>query len=61
MDEIEKERQALRDAQAKSVMPLIGGLLDAWEGLPNDLKGQIEEASVLGEYLDSIENAMERD
>lgn len=32
------ERERLRAAQSKAVMPLIGSLLDAWDGLSNDLK-----------------------
>lgn len=32
------ERDRLRAAQSKAAMRLIGPLLDAWDGLPNDLK-----------------------
>jgi hypothetical protein len=56
---IEAEHRRLRKAQADAVMPKIGGLLDAWEGLSNDLKAQIEEESALGEYLDEIDTLME--
>lgn len=56
------ELKRLRAAQAKAVMPLIGQLLDAWEAVPNDLKGEIEEgAADLAEALDSINEAMEAD
>ena len=56
------EREQLRAEQARAVMPLIGQLLDAWEGVPNDLKGEIEEgATDLAEALDSIRDAMEGD
>jgi hypothetical protein len=54
------EHERLREAQAVKVMPLIGQLLDAWEAVPNDLKGEIEEgATGLAEALDSINDAME--
>ena len=56
------EQKRLRAAQARAVMPLIGPLLDAWEAVPNDLKGMIEEdAADLAEALDSINEAMEGD
>lgn len=56
MSEIER----LRREQAKAVMPLIGGLLDQWEGMSNDAKGSLrEESPVLCEYLDRIDAAME--
>ena len=56
------EQKRLRQAQARAVMPLIGQLLDAWEAVPNDLKGMIEEdATDLAEALDSINEAMEGD
>jgi len=52
------EIERLRKAQAKAVMPLIGPLLDAWEGLPNDFKGA-EEFEELNEQLEAINAAME--
>lgn len=33
----------LRKDQAKRVMPLIGPLMDAWDGMPNDVKDYLEE------------------
>jgi hypothetical protein len=48
----------LRKAQAKAVMPMIGPLLDAWEGLPNDFKDS-EELEALNEHLSAINSAME--
>jgi hypothetical protein len=54
------EKESLRLEQNERVMPLIGGLLDAWEGLSNDLRSTIaEEAPELGFYLDRINRAME--
>jgi hypothetical protein len=52
------ELARLRKAQAKAVMPLIGPLLDAFEGLPNDLKLD-EGLGDLVEALQAIETAME--
>lgn len=55
-----KEIERLRKAQAKAVMPLIGPLLDAFEGLPNDFRSEMEEhAESLVQYLTDIESAME--
>jgi len=55
-----EEVQDLREEQTKRVMPLIGGLLDAWDGLSNDFKEtMIEEAPSLVAYLDDINRAME--
>lgn len=57
---IRRERQGLRIVQARAVMPLIGPLLDAWEGIPNDAKDAMrEDEPVLCEYLDRIAAAME--
>ena len=39
---IDRELESLRQLQAKAVMPLIGPLLDAWEGIPNDVIGAPE-------------------
>jgi hypothetical protein len=36
---------ALQELQAKAVMPEIGALLDAWDGLPNDFQQEMEEES----------------
>lgn len=36
-DVIDRELDSLRVEQAKKVMPMIGPLLDAWDGLPNDV------------------------
>jgi len=58
MSEIER----LRRAQSRAVMPLIGPLLDAWEGLSNDAKGVLQlEAATLCEYLVEIDAAMDAD
>jgi hypothetical protein len=57
---VRRERQGLRIVQAKTVMPMIGPLLDAWEGANNDLKSSIrEEEPELADYLDKIASAME--
>jgi len=57
---VRREVKGLRIAQSKAVMPLIGPLLDAWDGVPNDSKGAMrEDAPVLCEYLDKINAAME--
>ncbi len=47
-----------RAAQAKQVMPIIGPLLDAWDGLSNDTKGVINEESSLGKHLREIDQVM---
>lgn len=61
-DPVSKELEQLRRKQMRAVMPLIGPLLDAWDDVPNDLKGEIEEgATDLAEALDSIRDAMEGD
>lgn len=60
LHEVRRERNGLRVAQFKAVMLLIGPLLDAWEGVPNDLKSLIEEQAVsLHQYLEKIACAME--
>lgn len=38
--------KALRREQAARVMKEIGPLLDAWEQIPNDIKGQLEEEAL---------------
>lgn len=52
------ERTKLRKAQARDVMPLIGPLLDAYEALPNDVRG-MEELDGLRVQLGAINTAME--
>lgn len=49
---------ALRAAQAEAVMPLIGPLLDAWEGACNDDKEVMREAGV-AERIEAINEMME--
>jgi len=57
---VRSERKGLRIAQSKAVMPLIGPLLDAWEGVPNDSKGAMREGEpALCDHLDKINAAME--
>jgi hypothetical protein len=59
-DPISAERENLRSKQTRAVMPLVGPLLDAWEGLPNDLRSSIQDESVdLCEAIDAIRDAME--
>lgn len=61
-DPMSKELERLRRKQMRAATPLIGPLLDAWDEVPNDLKGEIEEgATDLAEALDSIRDAMEGD
>lgn len=55
---IDRERANGRRRQARKVMPLIGPLLDAWEAVPNDLKGD-PELMPLWRHLDRINRAME--
>lgn len=53
---------ALRSAQARRVMPLIGPLLDALNDLPNDTREEMEmEAPLLFRYLAGIQQAIERE
>lgn len=59
-DTIQAARERLRAVQAAAVMPLIGPLLDAWDGVPNDVKGAVrEEAPDLATSLNAICGAME--
>lgn len=54
------EIDRLRKRQSKAVMDLIGPLLDAWDGVPNDTKGVMEEEALdLCHYLRRISRAME--
>ncbi len=50
--------EAQRSKQAKRVMPLIGGFLDAWDQLPNDIKSD-EYLSSVREYVEQISSSME--
>jgi hypothetical protein len=52
----EEERDQLRRDQAERVMPLIGPLLDAWDGTPNDEK---DPDSTLFRVMEKIARAME--
>lgn len=52
------ERVEGRKRQARKVMPMIGPLLDAWEALPNDVKGD-PELMGLHYHLTRINRAME--
>lgn len=55
----EKILKKARAIQAQKVMPLIGPLLDQWEGMNNDTKSSLRwENPTLCEYLDKIEQAM---
>jgi hypothetical protein len=53
LDGVLTERESLRAAQARRVMPLIGPLLDAWEGTVNDERSEPLEA-----HLAAINAAM---
>ena len=60
MNAVEKERDQLRKAQTKAVMPMIGPLLDAWDDVPSDLRDYMkEQCPQLGCWLDDISAAME--
>ena len=52
------KRKTIRLKQAKDVMPLIGGLLDAWDNLPNDVKSD-PELEKLSKHIQKIDDAME--
>lgn len=44
-----------RALQVQRVIPLIGPLIDAWEGIPNDTKGGMRaDAPTLCDYLDRV-------
>lgn len=51
------EIQRLRKEQAKAVMPLIGPLLDEWEGLPNDIRG-LRELYAFSKHIEALYRAM---
>lgn len=54
------ELNELRRKQREAVMPLIGPLLDAWEAVPNDFRGMIEdECPALVTILNRIWQKME--
>lgn len=56
------ELEKLRLAQSRRVMPLIGPLLDALDGLPNDTRETLEDdAPLLFRCLADIERAVEDD
>lgn len=50
------ERDRLRAAQAEAVMPLIGPLLDAWEGCSQACREELPE---LDKHLRRINRAMD--
>lgn len=53
----ESEIDRLRKAQSDAVMDLIGEMLDAWEGLPTDVRCS-DEMEELNECISRINNAM---
>ena len=54
------EVEVLRAQQTLDVMPMIGPLLDSWDGVPNDTKGVIgEDAPDLVKALGEISRAMD--
>lgn len=53
---VAEERGRLRAAQAAAVMPMIGSLLDAWEGADREVMGEEPE---LSKWLTKINSAME--
>jgi hypothetical protein len=53
-----KEQVRLSRLQAINVMPLIGGMLDAWDDLPNDVKSD-PELERLSKHILRIMDAME--
>ena len=59
-DVMANEDDNLRTLQSRKVSLLIGGLLDAWENVPNDLRSEIEEVCpMLYSYLNRISKIME--
>lgn len=55
------EIASLRRKQSKRVMPLIGNLIDHWECLPNDLRGDLaKEHPGFHGSVKSIIKAMEQ-
>lgn len=58
LDRPSDEREALRAGQAKAVMPLIGPLLDAVEGIPNDLRDELVDVlRISGQINTAMEQA----
>lgn len=56
----EQERQAARRDQARRVMPLIGPLLDAWEGTDLSFRSDLcDEYRSLHDALQNISKAVE--
>jgi len=58
--EIAQDRERIRKEQSRNVMPLIGGLLDAWDELPNDVKSD-PELNRLAKNIQRIDIAMEEE
>jgi len=58
--EIAQDRERIREEQSRNVMPLIGGLLDAWDELPNDVKSD-PELNRLAKNIQRIDTAMEEE
>jgi len=57
---VEYERKQLQKQQALNVMPQIGPLLDAWEGLPNDMRYDLcEESPAFADAMRIIAQGME--
>jgi len=52
------ENDKIRKAQVAAVMPIVGILLDAWDGLPNDLKSD-PAMEHFSEIMAQLDNAME--
>lgn len=52
------ELTALRRRQAKAVMEVIGPLLDAWDSIPNDVRGQ-EELEEFADFMRQLYVAVE--
>lgn len=52
------ELDVLRREQAERVVPLIGGLLDAWDQLPNDVSHE-DELTNVKKHIERIDAAME--
>ncbi len=56
-----KELMRLRQLQIENVMPEIGGLLDSWDHIPNDIKEELEQdAPSFVSAISRIRNGMER-
>jgi hypothetical protein len=56
---MDTDMKRLREKQAESVMPLIGALLDAFDGLPNDIVTMDEMyslANIISKIADRMEN-----